>query len=87
MTQTEIFELVFMLLLMLPALIVGILLPIVDIRYGNTYLFGAFFDRTLYREDHPIWFWLVELIQIAAAASMIWAIMPKVVGPLLDVLF
>lgn len=78
MDYAKIGELVFFLIIMAPGLIVGVLVPLVDIRYGNTYLFGAFFDRTLYRDEHPLWFWLVEAIQLTIGVAMLSQIAPLV---------
>jgi hypothetical protein len=82
MPYEELGGIVFMVLLLAPALIVGLLLPLVDIRYGNTYLLGAFFDRTLYRDEHPFWFWLVEAIQIVMAVLMFSAVLFDLSGRL-----
>jgi len=86
MSYDKIGELLFMLLWCAPGLIVGVLAPLVDIWYGNTYLFGAFFDRTIYRDEHPFWFWLVEFVQIVIAAMYVFAVFPDLVGNLLKLL-
>ena len=79
MDLASIGNLVFLLVLAIPA--AGLLLvPFIDIRYGNIFLMGAFFEGLIYREDKPLLFWSVVLFEFLTAICVLSRFLPDIMA-------